>query len=525
VDIIREESPMNPTPDVIGMVNARVVTMNRNRDVAQAVVIENDTIIHVGTTAEAEKLCTQKHGQILDMGGKTILPGLEDCHVHMMGTGLNASGVDLYDCTSIGEVLEKVNQEALRVGPEKWVFCNRIDESRLKEKRPPFAAELSKAAPENPVYVIDRGWHYTVVNDKAFGLMGLSPDIPGLRTGAAGEFIGRLQEEGLGISLEAFFGLLDDEDIERMLRVAAEKAARKGVTTLDAIEGGVLFSNAYIPAFRKAMDRMPVHVRLWWCTEDIDSIVAAGLPRQGKDIMLDGSIGSRTAAFSVPYTDAPEEKGILYYSDERVEQLIEAAHLKGIQIAFHAIGELAIKQALRGFERVLKRHPSGDHRHMIDHFGFVDHSAVEKAAELGVGISTQPSFMYLRGGPDSVYRIRLGEEREKRGYPLREFLDAGIVVSAGSDSDVTPIDPIMGIHAAVNQPYPESSVTVDEAVKMFTVDAAWSNREENRKGSIETGKIADLTVVSADPFEVPQDEIISIQVQLTMKGGVITYTA
>ncbi len=514
---------MTDLQSVTSLVNGTVLGMDPAMTVSEAVLIEEGRIAFVGDSESVKRLCRERGGQVIDLEKKTILPGFHDCHMHMMLTGLNASGIELYNCASVGEVLDIVREEARRVGPDKWVFCNRLDESRLAEKRPPTLAELDKAAPGNPVYVIDRGGHYTLVNSAAFRQMKLSPSIPGVRLGAGGEVNGRLHEEAAGISQSAFFDLLDESDIEKMMLTTANRAASKGVTTLDAIEGGKILSNVYVPTFRKLMGRMPVDVVLWWTDDDINKILEAGLPRQGKDILLDGSIGSRTAAFSEPYSDAPDTKGLLYYPDDKVEAMIEAAHVNNIQIAFHAIGELAIIQALNAFEKVFRRHPGGDHRHSIEHWGFAPHWAVEKTAELGLVISTQPSFMFLRGGPDTVYRSRLGEARERRGYPLREFLDAGIVVTGGSDSDVTPIDPLLGIHAAVNQPYPESSVTVVEALKMFTSDGAWGNREEAIKGSLEEGKQADLVILSDSPLVVPATGLKDISVLATMKKGVVTY--
>jgi hypothetical protein len=300
-------------------------------------------------------------------------------------------------------------------------------------------------------------------------------------------------------------------------------AAGAGITTLHAVEGGMVGPDVSVPVLLDPHNRWPVRVILFWGTEDIEAIRRAGLPQQGSDILLDGSIGSRTAAFAEPYADDPSKTGLLYYSDARVEEMITAAHLADVQISFHAIGERAITQALDAFERVLQKHPKDDHRHCLEHFGFPKPGEVERAARLGVSISTQPAFMYLRGGPDGVYRARLGPERERAGYPLRAFLDAGITVGGGSDSDVTPMVPLLGIHAAVNQPYPESSVTVEEALRMYTIEAARTTFGEKVRGSIKEGRAADLVVLAENPLDVTRDRIKDIQVVMTMKGGEVTH--
>ena len=506
----------------IAFVNGTVVTMD-TIPVCESILIEKGAIAARGTEEEIRGLCRSRGGRLFDLNGCALLPGFHDCHVHMMGTGLNASGIELYDCRSIDEVLQKIEEAAAQTPEDRWIYGTRIDESRLQESRPPTADELDQVALNHPVYIVDRGWHYALVNSRGFEKLDLSPDVPGVRTDSDGTVTGRLHEEANSQAKMAFFQSQSREEREAALRTTARIAVRAGATTINAVEGGELFADSDIPILLEIKDDLPVNVVLWWCTEDIEQIKAAGLPRQGEDILLDGSIGSRTAAFEQPYNDDPSTSGDLYYSDAEVEAMVRAAHLADVQISFHAIGELAIEQALNAFESVLSDHPKADHRHCIDHFGFPRPEHIEKAAELDVYISTQPAFMFFRGGPDDVYTRRLGDERARRGYPLRKFLDAGITVGGGSDSDVTPLDPLLSIHAAVNQPYPETSVTVEEALRMHTVDAAKRVFLEHETGSIEPGKAADLVVLSRNPLEAPEDGLRDIDVVLTMKGGTITY--
>ncbi len=514
---------MDGANGVLGVINATVLTMDPRVPACEAVLLAEGRIAARGTSDEIGALCRDRGGQVVNLAGRTVVPGFHDCHVHMMGTGLNSTGIDMYECTSVADVLEKVREAAGKYPEERWVFGNRLDESRLREKRPPTAAELDGVAPRHPVYIIDRGWHYTLVNGVAFKLLDLSESVPGVRLGPDGRFTGRLHEDANGRAKRTFFEKQDRTQREDALRFTAKTAARAGVTTLHAVEGGELFSDTDIPVILDAQRWLPVRVVLYWSTEDMEKVRAAGLPRMGGDLVLDGSIGSRTAAFSDPYADDPATRGSLYYPDARVEALIETAHLADVQIAFHMIGERAIGQGLDCFERVLARHPKADHRHRLEHFGFPRPGDVERAARAGLVISTQPAFTYLRGGPGSVYNIRLGDARDRRAYPLRGLLDAGLVVGGGSDSDVTPIDPILGIHAAVNPPYAEHAVTPQEALRMFTIEAARTAFEERQKGSIEEGKLADLTVLSQNPLAVAPAALKDIQVIMTIKGGEITY--
>jgi predicted amidohydrolase YtcJ len=507
----------------IGLVNAHVLTMDRRDTVCEAVLVESSAIRSRGTSQEVRHACLEAGGRVVDLNGATLLPGFHDCHVHMLGTGMNAAGIDMYDCASLDEVLQIVREADRHMPADRWVYGKRLDESRLREGRPPTAAELDAVAPKRPVYIVDRGLHYVLVNTSGFQMLGLTEDTPGVRKDPHGRPTGRLHEQANGMAKRAFAAGQSPSELEDALRLTATMAARAGITTLHAVEGGVVGPDASVPVILDAHDRFPVRVILFWSTEDIDAILRAGLKQQGSDILLDGSIGSRTASFEEPYSDDPSKTGLLYYSDERVEEMITKAHLADVQISFHAIGERAITQALDAFERVLRKHPKADHRHCLEHFGFPKPGEVERTARLGISISTQPAFMYLRGGPDGVYHSRLGAKRERHGYPLRAFLDAGITVGGGSDSDVTPMVPLLGIHAAVNQPYPESNVTVKEALRMYTSEAARTTFGEKVRGSIEEGKAADLVVLAENPLTVPQDRIKDIEVLRTMKGGGVTY--
>lgn len=506
----------------MGFVNGTILTMDPALPACEGILVRGDTIAARASRDQVLEICRKEEGEIYDLAGATLLPGFHDCHVHMMGTGLNALGIDLYDCSSVKEVLARVAEAAAASPPDHWVFGKRLDESRLAEGRPPTMAELDRIAPHHPVYLVDRGWHYTIVNSRAFRRLELSPALPGIRR-TAGEINGRLNEKANALAKRRFFNTLDQAQRETAFRFTATEAVKKGITTIHAMEGGILFADSDIPDLLNLKEQLPVRVILYWATENLEAVKKAGLPRMGGDILLDGSIGSRTAAFPEPYSDDPTTSGVLYYSNQRVRELIENAHREGLQIAFHAIGEKAITQALDCFEAVLARYPKTDHRHRIEHFGFPARRDIERAARLGIVISTQPSFTYLRGGPGTVYNTRLGTERERRGYPLRAFLDAGIVVGGGSDSDVTPMDPLLGIHAAVNPPYPENKVTVEEALAMFTREAAKIAFQEHQTGTIEEGKLADLVILDHNPLLTEAASLKDITVLATMKGGKWVY--
>lgn len=501
---------------------AEIITMDEQNPFCDAVLIENGKITAAGRSEDIKHLAEERRIPCTDLKGKTVVPGLHDCHVHVMGTGLNAIGVDLYDCTSVADTLDKI-EAAARDGGDGWVYCTRLDESRLAEKRPPTAAEIDAVVPDRGVYIVDRGLHYTLVNTLAFNEIGFDGTEHGLVRDAAGRVTGRLHDKANGKARSYFYEKMTDQQRAGMLDYTASEAVKKGITTLHAMEGGDMFSDKDVPVFLEHQSRFPLDMRLYWDTENVQNILDHHLPAVGTDLLLDGSIGSRTAAFMNPYTDAPDTCGEIYFTEDFVVNHITRAHQNHLQAGFHAIGQRAITFVLDCLEKSLAVCPCADHRFRIEHFGFPDARDIDRAARLGVVISTQPSFSYLRGGPGSVYNLRLGDERERRGYPLATFVKAGIPVGGGSDSGVTPMDPVLGLHAAVNQAYPENSVDIQTALRMFTLDAAYCAFEDDQKGSIVPGKLGDLTVLSENPYTAASDKIKDIEVCMTVKNGKTVY--
>jgi hypothetical protein len=393
----------------------------------------------------------------------------------------------------------------------------------LSEKRPPSLQELTELFPDRGVYLIDRGLHYTVVNQQAYDEIGYTGNEEGLGKNPDGTPNGRMHEWATAMARQYFNDSMTDEQREIAVRTVEQEALKKGITTIHAMEGGGMFSDEDIGIFLDRSKERNVDFVLYWDTVDIDKIIEAGLPRIGTDILSDGSIGSRTAAFDEEYADQEGTFGQLYFTSEFLTEFIKKALKNHLQCGFHAIGQKAIRQVIDCYEEAWKEYPWEDARFRIEHFGFCDERDIRRAAKNHIIISTQPSFSYLRGGPGSVYQIRTGEERERKAYPLRKFLDYGILVAGGSDSNVTPMDAVLGIHAAVNHPYPEHRVSVKEALRMFTIDGAYSAFEEDKKGSLERGKLGDLTILESSPYEVPQDQIRDIPVEMTVKEGRIVY--
>ena len=503
-------------------INGEVITMTDKEARAEAILIEDGLITRVGTSDEISALAKDKKISINDLDGACVLPGLHDCHVHVMVTGTASMGVDVYDAGSVAGVLEALKKESIR-NPEGWVVGVRLDESRLTEKRPPTLKELTEAFPDRGVFIIDRGLHYTLVNQKAYDEIGLTGTEKGLCLGEDGKPNGRLHEDANKIARGYYNDSLTDLQREKAIQNVEKMALAKGITTIHAMEGGGMLSDHDIPVFDRLKGQTDVDFIVYWDTFDIDQIMARGYDRVGTDLFADGSIGSRTAAFDEPYTDDPSTCGVLYMTREDMTRFIKKALKNHLQCGFHAIGQTGIRQVIDCYEEAFKEYPWEDARFRIEHFGFCDDRDIERAAKNHIVISTQPAFSYLRGGPGSVYQIRTGVERERKAYPNKKFLDYGITLGGGSDSNVTPIDSLLGIHSAVNHPYPEHRISVYQALRMYTIDGAYCAMEEDKKGTIEAGKLGDLTVLSDSPYKVATDAIRDIAVLMTVKQGKCVY--
>ncbi|KNZ42239.1 amidohydrolase [Acetobacterium bakii] len=504
------------------LINGLGITMDAVNPKCEGIYLKDGKIEALGSTKEIKALAEKEGAAIIDLQGKTFLPGLHDCHVHIMTTGMSSIGIDLFNCKSIEEVIKTLEKEKT-TSEKEWIYGYGLDESRLIEKRPPTAKELDKNFGKRPVYLVDRGLHYTQVNTIAMEIMKFAGNEEGLGKDEAGNLTGRLHSHANSHARKYFFDKMTWSQREAAIRYTVQTAVKMGVTTIHGMEGGDLSSDEDIPVFLEIMDSLPVHVVLHWCSTKPEEVIAKGLKIIGTDILLDGSIGSRTAAFEEAYADDPNTRGVLYYEDDWITNYIVEAHKNGLQTGFHAIGQRGIVQALNCLERAIQIYPKEDHRFRIEHFGFPDEQDIKRAATLGVVISTQPAFTYLRGGPESVYEDRVGNKRNSRAYPLREFLDAGIVVGGGSDSSVTPIDPVMGIHAAVNPPYAQNAITPEEALRLFTIDGAYCAKEEAVRGSLTPGKAGDITVLSQNPLDVPPEKIKDIKVELTIYQGKVVY--
>ena len=504
--------------------NGFVVTMDPVLKEATAVAIDGDTIVSVGDDNDILQLAGTDT-KTVDLHGLTVLPGFIDTHVHFVATGMRLHHMmDLTGLRSVTKLLEMIRDEAKEKEPGAWILGWGFDHYALEEKRYPTIEELDQVAPNNPVFLRRRDGHSSIFNSVGVESLGLPHDVPGFNVDAEGRPTGVMQARANSAANSKIQDILKAPEMGAdACRAAAQEAVSVGITTLHALTGGEP-EGVEGQAMAMVENELPVRLVKYFQTTNVESVLEAGLPRIGGCILIDGSVGSQTAALMEPYSDSPETSGVLYFEQSEINEFVAKAHAAGLQIALHAIGDRAIEQALCAFEAAVdcSSVESPDHRHRIEHYLIPTPDQMQRALDLGITPAMQPAFEHFWGGLEGLYASRLGD-RIARTNPLRTLTDMGLIVGGGSDSLVTPMNPLLGIHSAVNHPNPDHRLSATEAVGLFTVNGAYQAFEEGEKGSITPGKLADLVLLSANPTAVPAEEISGIDVVATITGGKFVY--
>lgn len=508
----RMQEGSSETCDLI-LHNANIVTMNPAQPRADAVAIRGGRIAAVGSwedvAPQAENVRT------LDLEGKTVLPGFIDSHVHFTLTGLKEVALDFSSAETVDDVQAILAQAATKASLDQLIFGMNIRRSHASEF--PTKTDLDVVVPNNPVFIFGDTGHYSLVNTRCLQELNLPDETPGLET------TGLLRDRANSIALqEVYTRFILEHGVEKLQRAAAQLAVSVGLTTVHALEGSDQPDDTTVQALLSIAPELPVRLVVWYQTTDVAAVKRLGLPRIGGCILLDGDFGPHTAALLEPYADQPNNRGTLYFTQDEVDAFVEEAHRAGLQIALHAVGDRAAEQALNAYERALARWPRNDHRHRIEHFEIYNDKLTKRVRELGVYLAIQPPFDGYYGGHTTSIKI-LGEKRSLRLDPVASLIKDGVHVGGGSDSTVTPLNPLYGVHCAVNHSNQEEHLDVERALQLYTLDNAALVFEEGDKGSIEVGKLGDLVVLGDDPNSVVPEAIADISVEMTIVGGEIVY--
>jgi hypothetical protein len=297
---------------------------------------------------------------------------------------------------------------------------------------------------------------------------------------------------------------------------------QKGITTVNAMEGGRLYCDEDAEFVFNHEHKFGIDLALFYQTMDIEKVKAMNLKRIGGCLYVDGTFGSRTAALSFDYNDSPGNQGRLNFTQEELNEFVLECYLNNLQLALYTIGDKAIELAIAAHEAAFEKTGITGLRHRLEHVEMPSSDHIRRAKTLGLIFSMSPTYEYIWGGPDKLYGERLGTHY-KQTNPLSEILREGVMICGGSDCDVTPADPLLGIHSAVNHPVKSHRVSVEEALKMFTLNGAYAIFEEDRKGSLEVGKLADLVILDSDILKIEKDKIRKIKVKATIKSGRVVF--
>jgi hypothetical protein len=505
------------------LINGKVMTFDDKDRVAEAVAISGDKIVYVGQNKELGKL-SDAHTKIIDLNGKVLLPGFIDAHTHFMQMGPTFNMVDLRGTTSLSEALERIRQRVVKTLKGEFVIGVNWDESKWPEKRYINKKDLDSITTAHALVMIRMDGHMISVNSYLLKLLKIPTEKRGIEVDENGEPTGILKEEASDYVRS--MAPNDSETLINGLEKAISYAHELGVTSVHDMVGAPEIT-AYVLAHKRG--KLKIRVYMNFTQECLDHILKLGLSTGFGDdelrlgalkLFSDGSIGSRTAAISSEFEDEPGNNGMLIYEESKLEEIVARANRAGIQVAVHAIGDRAIDLTIGAIERALKISPRKDHRHRIEHMELAKTESIQRIADLGIIASMQPNFIGEWGLPGDMYEKRLGRYWLEHNNLYKEIINHGAVIAFGSDC--MPFSPLNGIHWAVNAPMNSQRISVHDAIKCYTKNAAYASFEEDIKGSIEPGKLADLVALSANPYENTQ-QIKEIKVAITIQGGEVVY--
>jgi hypothetical protein len=526
--------PMISTEPELILYNGNFWTVNPQQPKAAAVAIADSRFFAVGTNEEVLALAAGRAKKI-DLGGKTVLPGFIDAHSHPAQAGL--SHLHMVDCDlrSIAEILKALHERAANTRPGEWVLGFKYDDTKTSEGRPLTRAELDAAVPNHPALVEHRGGHTAWVNTQAIKLTGINDQTPDPAGGkydhdpATGALTGHVREKGKETFEKIIPSNFTREDHRDGVRLISQMMTRTGVTSVTDAMGTPDDLRAYQDAREAGQLKMRVYCHIYQAF--IDNMLAAGIKtglgdewvKVGAQKMIcDGSISERTARLSQAYIGRPDDFGILVTSEEELYQQARKAHAAGWQLGTHANGDVGIDTTLRVYERLQKELPRKDARYRLEHCTVVNDSLIARIKALGAIPTPFSTYAYYHGEKMKEY----GPERVNHMFALRSFIDAGIRPTQASDYPPGPFEPMMALQSEVTRTDtkgnvwgPQQKITLEEAIRVGTLNGAYASYEENLKGSITPGKLADLVVLGRDVFKEDPSNIVRIPIERTMVGG------
>ena len=557
------------------LVNGKIITVDDKDNIAEAVAVKMGKIIKAGTSEEVEALSGEGTTRI-DLNGRVVLPGLTDCHVHMISGSTRSLDKSKLDCRdfyhpeikSIEDVLDRMKEHTKKIKKGDWIVAigSPMQDLRFKERRFPTRWDLDKATPDHPAF-ISFGAHITVANSLALEVANVTKETPDPIAGIivkdeSGEMTGLLREKAqnlvANITSPGGKEIIEDairrgvtiprassytfEDLKEGAKAAVQKCLERGVTTVHDIVASAEEIRAYQEVLEEGDLKMRIHllVRAYESRIKAESLLNLGLKSPfgndwlkigGIKLSIDGGMTGCNAAFYEPYVHEPWNTGVVRIPQETLDDLVDKFHRAGHRLCVHAIGDKAFDMILGAYEKAITATPRDDHRHRIEH-GPANYlctpERLKKLKDLDIFQLPNINFLYYFG--DALY-YALGKERMEHAFPFKMLLEEGFRFSSGTDAPgYMPVDVLRDIWVCVVrrswdgvEVSPEEAISVMDAIKIFTINAAYAGFEEDIKGSIEPGKLADLTVLNEDILTVDPNIIKDIQIDCTIVNGEIVY--
>ena len=517
-------------PDLV-LFNGNIHTMDPSNPHAQSVAILGGNFFAIGSNDEVANLSAARR---IDLGGRTVTPGFIDAHLHTASSGLRLLKEVNCDLRSIAAIQAALRERAAKTPKGQWVVGFMYDDTKTQEGRPLTKADLDAAVPDHPVLVNHRGGHTNYVNSKALEIGDVNestPDPAGGRfqRGPDGKLTGRIEEQASERFRSKIPSAATRADRRAGVELISKMLVKSGITSVNDPQG----STDDLLAFQDAHDAGELRVRVYQflSANFVPRLMAAGVKTGFGDewvragamkMVADGSISERTAWVSEPYVGRPNDHGIQVRSEQQLYETAKPAYDSGWQIGTHANGDLAIDLVLRVYARLQKENPRANARLRIEHCTIINPDLVARMKAQGVIPTPFSSYVYYHGEKMREY----GAERLNSMFALRSFLDAGIPATMSSDYGPGPYEPMMFLQSSVtrtdikgNMWGPKQRIKVQEALRVATMHGAYASFEEHVKGSIEAGKLADLTVLGRDPLREDPSTLVSIPIERTMVGG------
>lgn len=507
----------------MALLEGRIYAGKNLDKVYEAIGIAGNRIKLLGENRVVESACDPTT-KVIRLNNRVIIPGFIDAHTHFVQMGINALNLDLSKTRSLKDLLYMVRNRCKSSPTGRWVLGSGWDESNWPEKRYPTLVDLDAIPIGNPVWLRRIDGHMGVANSLALQKTHIPESTRGFEKDDSDEPTGILREEAMEIIEEETKP--DQEMMLKGLKKAIAKARQRGVTSIhDMAEpqhitlyeqlakvGGIgvrVYLNFFASSLRKVIGSSRK-------TGEGDDFLKLGALK----LFADGSIGARTAALRKPYSDDPDETGMLVRHQNELDRLVEKADKHGIQLAIHCIGERGIDAALTALETGCNRRTLKQRRHRLEHFELVEPQARDRARKLHLVLSMQPNYVDLWSKRDGLYETRLGRKRLQTNNPFGRLLAMGLPIAFGSDC--MPFSPLYGIYSVVNAPLVAQRLSVRDSIACYTAGSAYASFDEETRGSIEGGKLADLVVLSNDPFENP-GYLESTRVDMTVFDGKVVF--